>query len=350
MKAMILTGIHQMEMRDVPKPDIINDTDVMIRIEVVGVCGSDIHYYKTGRIGSQVVDYPFVVGHECAGVVEDVGPGTQLVKPGDRVAVDPAIWCGECDQCRAGRNHTCRNLKFLGCPGQAEGSLKEYIVMPEASLLVLKRDTSIEQGALSEPLSIGLYAIRQAGILGNKKIGILGFGPIGMSVLKAAQTCTPDKLYVTDKIEERLEMASAAGADWTGNPDKQDVVTDIHEKEPLELDVVFECCGQQEAIDQAIDLLKPGGVLMLIGIPEADQICFSPEKIRRKEISIINVRRQVDCVQPVLDMIDNRMIKVDDMLTHRFSFEQSKEAFDLVEGYQDGVMKAMIYFNGTAAD
>ncbi|MDX9724756.1 MAG: alcohol dehydrogenase catalytic domain-containing protein, partial [Bacteroidales bacterium] len=133
MKAMMLTGIRSLEMKKVPDPEIIKPDDVLIRIIVLGICGSDIHYYNRGNIGSQKVIYPFTVGHECAGIVVDTGPAVKRVRNGDVIAVEPAMWCGECDQCLSGRHHTCRSLRFLGCPGQAEGALSEFIVMPETS-------------------------------------------------------------------------------------------------------------------------------------------------------------------------------------------------------------------------
>ena len=123
MKAMQLTGIRQMEMRELPDPILVNDSDVLIKILSVGVCGSDIHYYVSGKIGDQVVQYPFTVGHEGAGRVVEVGSAVTHVRPGDRIAVEPAMPCWQCDQCQAGRHHTCRNLRFLGCPKHAEGCL-----------------------------------------------------------------------------------------------------------------------------------------------------------------------------------------------------------------------------------
>ena len=137
---------------------------------------------------------------------------------------------------------------------------------------------------------------------------------------------------------------SKAGATWTGNPLKQDIVTGITDKEPLLLDTVFECCGQQEAMDQAVSLLKPGGKLMIIGIPEFNRWSFSVDELRHKEISLVNIRRQLDCVQPVLDLMADQKINATQMITHRFPFEQSAMAFELVADYRDGVMKAMIEF------
>jgi L-iditol 2-dehydrogenase len=344
MKAMVLTGIREMEMREVPDPEIQNDTDVLIRMGTVGVCGSDVHYYVSGKIGSQVVVYPYRVGHECAGVVEAVGKGVTRVKPGDRVAVEPAMPCWECDQCKAGRHHTCRKLRFLGCPGQAEGCLSELLVMPETSCFPIRDTMTLDQAALSEPLAIGVYAVKRSVPMQGAKIGILGAGPIGLSVLLPARAQGAEKIYVTDKIDGRLEVARQAGADWAGNVTKQDIVADIAALEPAQLDVVFECCGEQEAIDQAIQILKPGGKLMIVGIPEVSRISFDIDNLRRKEICIQNVRRQVDCVQEALDLIDSGVTRVDAMATHHFPFDQSKAAFDLVTAYGDGVVKAMIDF------
>ncbi len=343
MKAVMLTGIRRMEMREVPAPEIRDPRDVLVRIRVVGVCGSDVHYYTTGRIGSQVVEYPFTVGHECAGIVEAVGDAVKRVGPGDRIAIEPAMSCGRCDQCRAGRPHTCRNLRFLGCPGQAEGSLSEYIVMPEESCFPLGDGTDLEAAALSEPLTIGVYAVSLSIPMRDAKIAVLGAGPIGLSVLLPALEQGAGAVYVTDRIDERLAAARRFGARWTGNPDREDVVAGVLEREPLGMDAVFECCGQQDALDQAVELLKPGGKLMLIGIPEVDRVSFVIDRIRRKEICIQNVRRQNGCLQKTLDLIESGRIDPRPMVTHRFPFERTREAFDLVTEYRDGVIKAMIH-------
>jgi len=341
---MMLTGIRQMEMQQTPDPIIINPTDVKIKMKVIGVCGSDIHYYVNGKIGKQVVKYPFTVGHEGAGEVVEVGPGVTTVKPGDRIAIEPAMPCWKCDQCLAGRPHTCRNLKFLGCPGQADGCLSDYIVMPETSCFRIPDSMSWDEAAISEPLAIGVYAVRQSIPMQGAKVGILGYGPIGMSVMLPALAKGADKVYVTDKIEGRLEKSRKVGAAWAGNPDKEDIVARILSMEPAGLDVVFECCGQQDAMDQAVEILKPGGKIMIVGIPETDRWTFSVDKLRHKEITIGNVRRQNHSLEETLEMLADEKVDVKPMATHRFSFADTKAAFDLVAGYQDGVMKAMIDF------
>ena len=343
MRTAVLTGIREMEMREVPTPRIEHGTDVLLRVKSIGVCGSDVHYYATGRIGSQVVDFPHIVGHECSAVVEEVGEDVTTVNRGDRVAVEPAVYCHECDQCRTGRANTCRNLKFLACPGQLQGCLSEYIVLPEENCFPIPDAMSLDEAALAEPLSIGMYAVRQSIPLEGARIGIVGAGPIGLSVMLPALSGGVEACYVTDRLDYRCELASAHGATWAGNPDAVDVVREIRAREPLLLDAVFECCGQQEAFDQALELLKPGGKLMLIGIPEFDRYAFLADVARRKELCIQNVRRQNGCVQPALDMTASGQMDTSFMVTHHFGIEETREAFEIVDQYADGVVKAMVH-------
>lgn len=342
MKAAVLTALRQMEIRDVPDPTIEKDNDVLLKIEMVGVCGSDVHYYETGRIGRQIVEYPFIIGHECSATVKAIGSSVTGVKVGDQVTVDPAVPCHQCYQCRIDRENTCEDMRFLGCPGQGGGCLCEYIVMPEESCFPTKGAITLEQAALCEPLSIAVYAVKRAQIPEGAGIGILGAGPIGLSVLLSAKAEKARKIYITEKIDARLEAARGVGVTWAGNPDSTDVVSEIMTAEPLGLDVIIECCGQQEALDQAFEILKPGGLLVIIGTARKDRISFDVDTFKRKEISIRYVRRQNHCVQTSLDLIGSGQVNVDFMITHHFTLEETQKAFDLVAGYHDGVIKAMI--------
>ncbi|MCK5114242.1 MAG: alcohol dehydrogenase catalytic domain-containing protein [Phycisphaerae bacterium] len=342
MKAAYLTGICKVELRDAPEPKLEKPTDVLIDVEVVGMCGSDIHYYRTGRIGEMVVQYPFIVGHEFSGRVLEVGDDVTNVKVGQRVAVDPLMWCQQCDQCRAGREHTCRNQVFLGCPGQVAGCLCERIVMPAASCFTVPDNVSPEQAALAEPFSIGIHTQRLGGEITGKRVGILGAGPIGLCTLASCKTQGVGKVYMTDLLPERVKFAKTFGADWVGNSQSQDVVAEIAKLEPLGLDVVFECAGKQETVDQGVELLAPGGKLVVVGIPEEERTSMIIANARRKEITFQNVRRQNRCVAPAVEMIASGTVQLDSMMTHHFSFDEIPQAFELVEGYKDGVIKAMI--------
>jgi L-iditol 2-dehydrogenase len=342
MRAALLTGIRKMEVREVPPPTIGKDTDVMLKILAVGICGSDIQYYATGRIGGDVVRLPFILGHECVAEVKNTGGKVRRVKPGDRVVVDPAITCGACDQCLGGRPNTCRNLLFLGCPGQIQGCLSEYIVMPESNCYPFDAVSKVERAVLAEPLSIGIYAVRLLGKPASSSVAVLGSGPIGLSVALAASDKGLLKIYMTDRIDARAEAARKAGAVWADNPDHSDIVAEILKMEPQGLDAVFECCGDQEALNQATELLKPGGSLMIVGIPETERIYFDPHRLRRKEIIIRHVRRQNGCIPAALDLIERLGNSLDFMVTHTFPLDESQKAFDLVENYREGVIKAII--------
>ncbi|MHB8579785.1 MAG: zinc-dependent alcohol dehydrogenase [Ignavibacteriaceae bacterium] len=345
MRRVVLSGIKNLEMIESPKPKLINDNDVLLRMDTIGICGSDVHYYKEGRIGDQVIKFPFTIGHEGSAWVEKTGKNVSRVKSGDLVAIDPAISCGKCSQCLDGREHTCTNQKFLGSPGQIDGCLAEYVVLPDGNCYPVPENLDGEDAALVEPLSIGYYA---AQFLKNirliNSIGILGVGPIGLSVLFSLHTMGYYKIYVTDKLDYRLRIAETAGAIIGLNPEKEDIVKKLKESNPELFDVIFECCGKQEALDQAVELLKPGGTLLIVGIPETDRISFDISKIRRKEITIQNVRRQNHSVQPVIDLSTLRKWSPNIMVTHRFSAEQANEAFNIVCNYKDGVIKALIKF------
>jgi L-iditol 2-dehydrogenase len=345
MKLAQFTGLRKIEIVEGPHPTPAATDDVLVKIERLGVCGSDVHYFREGRIGNQVVAFPASLGHECAGTIVEIGSGVTTLKPGDRVAIDPSISCGTCDQCLAGRENTCRNLRFMGSPGEAPGAAAEFTVLPARNCFPLPDSISLEVGVLVEPLAIGLHAVRLAAIRDGSSIGILGAGPIGLSVLFCAKAIVPScTVIMTDLLDERLAAATRCGADWTANArDKEkDVLATIARQRPLGLDIVFECSGDPAAIDHAQRLLAPGGMLMLVGIPPVERVSFDPHPTRRRELTLKNVRRQTGCMAAVIELIADGRIDPRPMLTHRFPLARIAEAFELVEGYRDGVIKAII--------
>jgi L-iditol 2-dehydrogenase len=343
MKAAFLTGLRKLELREAPEPKLREPTDVLLEVATVGVCGSDMHYYKAGRIGCQIVEYPWIVGHECAGRVLDTGQAVTRVKVGDRVAVDPLIHCGRCDQCRIGHTHTCRNQAFLGVPGQMQGSLCQRLVMPEASCFAIPDSMSMTRATLSEPFSIAMWAQKLAAPGEGAKLAILGSGPIGLCALVACKMAAACTVYQTDLLANRLELARQFGADWTANPRQADVVAEVYQAEPYGLDVVFECVGEQETIDQCLELVKPCGKVVVVGIPEGDRLSFEMNYMRRKEIRVQNVRRQLGQVAPAIEILASRRVDIDALATHEFPFEQVQAAYDLVADYRDNVVKAVIH-------
>lgn len=325
------------------EPEIITKDDVKIKLSSIGVCGSDIHYYAEGKIGSQVVDYPFPVGHECSGVITEVGENVAHLKPGDLVVVDPAVHCGHCDQCLAGRPHTCRNNKFLGCPGQLDGCLSEYIVMPAFTCFPVTGKMNPVQAALIEPLTIGVYSVKQAQLENNTMAaGIFGAGPIGLSILFKLLADGMENITMIEPLAYRLKKADEIGAKYLIDPKTEDVPAKVEKHNPLLLDVVFEASGEQDAVDNALVILKPGGKLVLVGIPPSAKYTFDMDLMRRKEISVVNVRRQNHCVEEAIELVVSGKVEVEKMVTHQFPLELTAEAFEMVEGYHDGAIKAMI--------
>ena len=315
---------------------------MLLQIDRVGICGSDVHYYLEGRIGDQVLQYPATLGHECSGTVLETGPAVRGLKAGDRVAVDPAFPCGACDQCLSGRAHTCRRLRFMGNPGQAPGAAAERYVAPAACCAAIPASMSLDEAMLVEPLSIGLHAVRLSQLAAGMKIAILGAGPIGLSVLLCAKATAPCTALVTDLLDERLAVARRCGADavWNAAAERR-------------------CRGDRPSraagAGPGLRVFRRSGLrgagpiapaarrrLMMVGIPPVDAVAFDPHRMRRFELRFQAVRRQNDCVLPVIRLIADGGSIPSPLLTHRFPLSEISAAFELVAGYRDGVIKAVV--------
>ena len=343
MLAVQLTGIEQMELVEKEKPSKLQPDEVLIRIKYVGVCGSDVHYYTEGRIGSQVVDYPFMVGHECSGMVMAKGDQVGHLEVGDLVAIDPSVHCGKCEQCLSGRPHTCLHNRFLGCPDQLEGCLTEYIVMPGFTCFPVTDIMDAEEAALLEPFTIGVYAVRLAEVGANSSVAVFGAGPIGLSILMKLLADNGKNIGVIEPLDYRLEKAGEIGANWLINPATEELQQALEERGGGDVDIVFDASGEQEAIDNALKILKPGGKLILVGIPPSAQYVFNMDLMRRKEISVINVRRQNHCFEEAIQLVKSKKVNLKQMVTHYFQLRKTPVAFDMVAGYRDNVIKAMIF-------
>lgn len=343
MKAVFLTAPGTFATREVPEPELRAATDVLLRMQCVGVCGSDLHYYRTGRIGRQELSEPWIMGHECTATVAAVGADVQGLAVGDRVAVDPLIACGECDQCRSGRVNTCRRQRFLGCPGQLHGCMAEYLVMPAACCFPVSDRLSAGAAVMVEPFAIALHALHLLGSARDKAIGVLGAGPVGLCVLEALRSAEASAIAMTDRLAYRLELASSRGA--TSAHLASEAVPELSRLFPAGLDAVFDCSGDQSALDQSLELLAPGGALLLVGIPETDRVDFDINLMRRKEIRIENVRRQNDCTAEAIRLVESGRVELDGIVTHHFDGSASSAAFDTVANYREGVSKALIHFS-----
>ena len=349
MKAAFLTGIKQIEIREIKKP-IPQKGEVLIKLSSVGICGSDVHYYRTGKIGSQVVKYPFIIGHECSGVIDDKAEGVTNVNIGQRVAIEPAVSCSICDFCLEGRPNICPQVKFLGTPATStspaiEGAYREYITIPEYNAIPISDNISFDEAALTEVMAIAVHSMDLVKIKSGETVAIFGSGPIGLGILIVAKLSGASTIFATDLVKDRLEMAKKLGADYAINPIKGNPI-DVIKKltDGRGVDITFEAAGEQETIEHSLEAVKIGGRVAIIGIPEADKIYYSPE-IRRKEPIIYHVRRSNQAnkdVERSISLIEKGILKVKPLATHRFSLEEIKDAFNMVDGYKNGVIKAII--------
>ncbi|MCL1822141.1 MAG: zinc-binding dehydrogenase, partial [Prolixibacteraceae bacterium] len=248
-----------------------------------------------------------------------------------------------CEQCKNGRPHTCLNVKFLGCPRQMEGCLCEYIVMPASSCYRVNDLMDAEEAALLEPFTIGVYAVKQAQIQsGEKSAAIFGAGPIGLSVLMKLLSDGYQNAGIIEPLAYRRKKAMEIGAAWSADPSSENVYDKVKSFTNDMTDIVFEASGEQEAIDNALQILKPGGKLVLIGIPPSAKFVFNMDIMRRKEITVINVRRQNHCVEEAIQLVATRKVDLKQMVTHYFQLRKTPVAFDMVAGYRDNIIKAMI--------
>ncbi len=343
MQAAQLTGIRQLSINEVPTPSSPAPGHALIKVKAVGICGSDVHNYLEGGIGTRKVVYPFIPGHEASGEVVTVGDGVSGLAAGDRVMIEPAMHCGSCDQCLEGRFNTCRKIQFLSSAGELQGCMCEDVVVPAHNCFKLPEGMTFEQAAAAEPLSIAVYSVRKSIPMSPETpVVILGCGPIGLCTLLAARRAGATRIYMTDPIPERLALARQLGACWAAHPEDSGLEEVLVEHEPLGFPVVFECCGKQEALDQGTRLLKPGGLLVITGIPEGSRISLCIDLLRRNELTVYNVRRQNQCVETALAMLGDGSIDIEPLITHRFPLAEAKKAFDLVADYTDGVVKAMV--------
>jgi L-iditol 2-dehydrogenase len=344
MKAALLTGLRQVQLQDIPEPVLPDNQSVVLKTRIAGICGSDLHYFISETVGGEKVPYPCLVGHECSAEVAEAGPKVRGFKTGDLVTVEPSISCEVCDQCLARRFNTCRKIKFLGHPGELNGCFAEYFVMPAKNLFHLPEKVSPEEAMLAEPLSIALHAYNLAHLESSSMVAVLGTGPLGLSLILLLKMNGFSSIFATDRSDARVEAALKAGASWAANVEQEEVVDEIMTRQPLGLEAVFEVSGDQEAINQAVELVKPGGKIIQVGIPVTETISYRITRLRRKEITLINARRQNRCLEKALKLIQQKKIDVSWLLTHRFKLEDAQQAFTTAADRLDGVLKAAFVF------
>ena len=318
--------------------------DVRVKLGAVGVCGSDVHYYEEGRIGSAEVQYPTLLGHEPSGVVDAVGAGVDL-SPGTRIAVEPAAPCMKCELCRAGKQNTCPNVRFLGTP-PIDGIFEQYHLMPAGCCIPVPDEISLVEAAMLEPLCVGLHAVALADLHIGQTVAIFGSGPIGLVSLLAARAAGAAEVYMTDLVPERLALAKQLGATAAVHAGETDVVAWIKDlTHGRGVDATFEAAGAQQTMTHACECVRIGGRALIIGIPSVQELTMPMHICRRKELLLQHVRRSNDEIHTALPMVASGRIDIKPLATHFFGLDQVADAFDLVHRYADGVIRAVILPN-----
>jgi len=346
MLAARLHGPEDLRVERVRRPSAPGRGQVLLRVKTTGICGSDLHSYQDARIGDTPIAGPLVLGHEFSGVVEAVGPDSldgyfQRLKPGMRVAVDPAQPCGHCELCEKGHPNLCCNLAFCGNFPYG-GSLCERMHMPARSCFPVSRKIDDEAAALLEPLGVAIHAVDLARLRVGCSVAILGTGPIGLLILQIARLTGADPIFVTDKFPWRLKLAQK----WGGIPiryDREDATRRVlKETHGRGVDVAIEAAWAEESVTQAAEMARLGGRLLVVGISGSNRLELNASVARRKGLTIIMSRRMKHTYPRAIRLVQTGQVDLSFLVSHRFSLARAAEAFALNAAYGSGVIKVVV--------
>ncbi len=346
MLAVRLHGPRDLRVEHVPRPDPPGPGQALLRITAVGVCGSDLHTYQDARIGDTVVETPLVLGHEFAAVVEAVGPESydgnfQPLRPGTRVAVDPAQPCGRCEMCEQGHPNLCHRLHFCGTYPDP-GSLSEYMLMPAHSCFPIPDAMDDASAALLEPLGIAIHAVDLAKVRVADSAVILGAGPIGLYILQVMRLAGADPIYVIDQFPWRLALAARYGGVPINFRETDPVAAVKEATAGRGVDIAIEAAWADHSIQWAAEMARLGGRLVLVGIPGPDKLEMKHSTARRKGLTIRLSRRMKHVYPRAIKLWASNAVDLTGVVSHRFPLERTPEAYALNEQYADNVVKIVI--------
>ena len=320
-KAAIMYGTRdvRVEERDVPEP---GPKEVLVEIGAVGVCGSDVHYYEEGRIGSFVVEGPMILGHESMGRVVDLGSEASKHAVGDRVTLEPGIPDGTCRECRAGRYNLCPNVSFFATP-PIDGAFANYVTIHEDFAFSLPDSLSNDAGALMEPLSVGIWACRKAGVRAGDHVLVTGAGPIGLVSTQVALAQGATRVTVTDLAPERLEMAGRMGATRTIN-----VADEPLGEAGVEADALIECSGNPRALGDGIRSVRPAGTAVVVGMGPDEETSIPLAFVQTREIWVTGTFRYANTYPAAIELAATGKVDLDALVTSRFDLDHAVEALE----------------------
>ncbi|MBN1622964.1 MAG: NAD(P)-dependent alcohol dehydrogenase [Clostridia bacterium] len=333
MKAAVLEDIGKIVIKDIEKP-VPGPGEVLIKIEYVGICGSDVHYYEHGRIGDFIVDEPLILGHECSGVVVGMGAEVTGFSAGDRVVPEPGFACNKCEYCKSGRYNLCDRMSFMATP-PIDGALCEYIVYPADMTFRLPENISLMEGALIEPLAIGIYAAQRGKVFPGARVLVQGAGCIGLVTMLACKAHGASEVIVTDVISNRLEAALNLGADKT--------INSLNEKsDDSSVDIAIDCVGIEQTVNGSIDAVKKGGIIVLVGMGGEGRIPVNLNRAIGKEIDFASIFRYRNIFPTALKMVSDGKIEISGIVSHSFDFKDIEKAMEFVMNNKQNVVKAVI--------
>ncbi len=345
-RRILLSSPRTLEIAEASMP-VPRRGELLLRVLKVGVCGSDMHLWGSGRIGRIKMKAPLVLGHECVAEVVEAPGGASGVTAGARVAVEPAIFCGTCRWCARGNTNLCpqTRTRFLGLP-PTDGAMQEYIVHPAHLVVELPRHISDNAAVMLEPMAIALHAVRLGKVAPGRRILILGTGVIGTSLLSLLGLYRGLQVVCVDLHDDRLRRAAALGATATVRAidgRREDAARDIREALGGEgADIVFECAGAPDTLWNMCETAGPGGHVIIVGSSGDDAVLFSSGCARRSGLTMRFVRRSLATLEPCIDLAMRGLVSPGELVTHEFAAPAAAEAFEIVENVEDGVLKAVI--------
>ena len=340
MKSIQMVAPRVLELREMPMPPDPGPGEALVRMRAVGICGSDMHWYLEGGVGSFRAVYPQILGHEPAGEIVAVGKGVTEFAPGQRVAMEPAITCGHCEFCLSGRHNNCSSSKFMGSP-QAHGFFREYANVPVRNMVAVPDGMSFARATVIEPVSVLLHVLELTEIRLGDTVAVMGAGPIGLLTAAIARTAGASRIFVADKVAHRLAFAKEMGADVCVSTMRQLVEAVRDETRGRGVDVVFDAAAAPETINTCMQVARLSGRVVLIGIPSELSFPVDIHTAMAKELNIQTIKRSNHNGHAAIELMQSGRIP-ESLVTHRMPLEQTPAAFEKVAAYADGVGKVVI--------
>lgn len=339
MVGMFLVRPGVIERRELPIP-IPGPGEVLVRLQATGVCGSDVHYFRDGRIGRYVVRAPLVLGHETAGDVVAVGEGVETCQAGDRVALEPGVPCLRCSACREGRYNLCARVLFMATP-PIHGAFVEYVAHPAAFTFQLPTRVSYAEGALAEPLAVGLQCAARVGELLGRRVLVVGAGTIGQMVLQVARAAGASSVTVVDPVSYRLGVATQMGANVAVAPD------DLPPEAVF--DIAIEASGNREAALLAASRVRRGGKIVLVGLTPHGDVGMPVASIVDNELDVLGVFRYANQYEKALQLMASGAVKALPLIAETYSLSDVQTALLAADQHRDRCIKVLVQNAGDPA-